>query len=166
MASTPKKKSLISHGTAAQNRKAHYDFKINETLEAGMVLLGGEVKSLRAGRAAIAEAWAGERDGEMWLYNCYIPEWQANSLMAKFEPRRPRKLLMSHKQIATWAGAVTRQGATIVPLEILFNEQGRAKVKLGLAEGKQAHDKRAHVAERDWARDKARVMRDKGRDHG
>ncbi len=158
----PRKKGLISHGTATQNRKARYDYKINDTVEAGVVLLGPEVKSLRSGRATLSEAWAGERDGEMWLFNAYIPEWQAGSFMAKFDPRRPRKLLLHRSQVETLAGAVTREGATLVPLEIRFNERGMAKVVLGLAEGKKQHDKRQAIAAREWQRDKARLMRDKG----
>lgn len=159
-----RKKGLISHGIAAQNRKARFDYKIGETIEAGIALIGPEVKSLRAGRATLSEAWAGERDGEMWLFNCYIPEWQAGSFMAKFEPRRPRKLLLHRKQVRSLTGAITREGATLVPLDIHFNERGRAKVLLGLAEGKKKHDKRAAIAERDWQRDKSRMMRNKGQE--
>ncbi|MCX7684834.1 MAG: SsrA-binding protein SmpB [Acetobacteraceae bacterium] len=158
----PRKKGLISHGTAAQNRKARFDYRINDTVEAGIVLLGPEVKSLRSGRATLSEAWAGERDGEMWLFNAYIPEWQAGSFTAKFDPRRPRKLLLHRSQVAALAGAVSREGATLVPLEIRFDDRGRAKVILGLAEGKKRHDKRQAIAERDWQRDKARLMREKG----
>ena len=157
-----KKKSLISHGVAAQNRKARYDFTINETIEAGLALVGPEVKSLRAGRATLSEAWAGEREGEMWLFNAYIPEWQAGSVVARFEPRRPRKLLLHRRQVRELTGSVTREGTTLVPLQIHFNERGRAKVLLGLAEGRKKHDKRAAIAARDWQRDKARLMRDKG----
>jgi SsrA-binding protein len=158
----PRKKTLISHGTAAQNRRARFDYKIGTTIEAGMVLLGPEVKSLRAGRASLNEAWAGEREGEIFLFGCHIGDWQAGSSVAKFDPLRPKKLLLHRKQVRELTGAVTREGATIVPLEILFNEKGRAKVIIGLATGKKEHDKRADIAKRDWQRDKARLMRNKG----
>ncbi|MBI0536564.1 SsrA-binding protein SmpB [Roseomonas sp. KE2513] len=158
----PRKKGLISHGVAAQNRKARFDYKILDTYEAGIALVGPEVKSLRAGRATLTEAWAGERDGEMWIFNLYIPEWQAGSVVAKFEPRRPRKLLLHRKQAETLAGAISREGATLVPLDIHFNDRGLAKLTLGLAEGKNKADKRAAIADREWKRDKARVMRDRG----
>ena len=158
----PRKKGMISHGVAASNRKARFDYKIGDTIEAGLALVGPEVKSLRAGRATLSEAWAGERDGEMWLFNAYIPEWQAGSYAAKFEPRRPRKLLLHKRQVRQLTGAITREGATLVPLQIHFNERGWAKVLLGLAEGKKKHEKRAAIAERDWKRDKARLMRERG----
>ena len=157
-----KKKTLISHGVAAQNRKARYDYTIGETIEAGLALVGPEVKSLRAGRATLAEAWAGERDGEIWLFNCTIPEWQAGSTVARFEPTRPRKLLLHKKQVRELIGTIAREGATIVPMQIHFNDRGRAKVLLGVAEGRKKHDKRAAIAARDWQRDMARLMRDKG----
>ncbi|MCW8086533.1 SsrA-binding protein SmpB [Sabulicella glaciei] len=156
-----RKKPLISHGTAAQNRRARFDYKVGDTIEAGMVLLGPEVKSLRAGRASLGEAWAGERDGEIWLFGCHISEWQAGSVVAKFDPVRPRKLLLHKKQVRELTGAVTREGATLVPLEIRFNDQGRAKCIIALATGKKQHDKRADIAKRDWQRDKARLLRDK-----
>ncbi|WP_149537856.1 SsrA-binding protein SmpB [Siccirubricoccus phaeus] len=158
----PRKKEMISHGVASTNRRARYDYKIGETIEAGLILVGPEVKSLRAGRATLSEAWAGERDGELWLFNCTIPEWQAGSKVAHFEPRRPRKLLLHRKQVRELIGSITREGTTLVPMQIHFNDKGRAKVLLGLAEGKKKHDKRAAIAERDWQRDKARLMRQRG----
>ncbi len=157
---TKSKSGLISHGIAAQNRKARYDYTIKETVEAGLVLKGPEVKSLRHGRATLTEAWAGERDGEVFLFNAYIPEYQGG-VLSRFEPRAPRKLLLKHKQIDKLLGAVARQGSTLVPLQIHFNDRGLAKVLLGVGEGRKKSDKRAAVAARDWQRDKARLMRDK-----
>lgn len=161
MAKDARKRGLISHGMVAQNRKARHDFAIKETLEAGIVLKGPEVKSLRHGRATLTEAWAGERDGELWLFNLYIPEYQGG-VLSRFEPRAPRKLLVHRRQLRSLIGAVTREGATIVPLQIHFNDRGRAKVLLGLAEGRRKVDKRAAIKERDWQRDKARIMRARG----
>ncbi len=162
MAKTEKKKSsLISHGMAAQNRKARFDYTIKETVEAGLVLRGPEVKSLRHGRATITEAWAGEREGELFLFNCYIPEYQAG-VLSRFEPRGMRKLLLHKKEAAKLLSAVARNGYTLVPLDIHFNEKGMAKVTLGLGQGRNKADKRHAIADRDWARDKARVMRERG----
>jgi SsrA-binding protein len=158
---TARKSGLISHGVAAQNRRARFDYTIKETVEAGLVLRGPEVKSLRHGRATLSEAWAGERDGEVYLFNCYIPEYQGG-VLSRFEPRAPRKLLLKRKQIGSLLGAVSRGGATLVPLQIHFNDRGRAKVLLGVGEGRKKADKRHAVAARDWQRDKARVMRAKG----
>jgi SsrA-binding protein len=155
------KSGLISHGIAAQNRKARFDYAIKDTLEAGLVLKGPEVKSLRHGRATLNEAWAGERDGELYLFNCYIPEYQGG-VLSRFEPRAPRKLLLHRKQVDRLLGAVARDGMTLVPLQIHFNDRGRAKVLLGLGEGRKKADKRAAIANRDWQRDKARLMRARG----
>ncbi|QXM25118.1 SsrA-binding protein SmpB [Elioraea tepida] len=157
----PRKQGLIAHGVVAQNRKARHDYTIRETVEAGLVLKGPEVKSLRHGRATLSEAWAGERDGELWLFNAYIPEYQGG-VLSRFEPRAPRKLLLHRKQLRQLIGAVTREGATLVPLQIHFNERGRAKVLLGLAEGRKKADKRAAIRERDWQREKARLLRARG----
>ena len=158
---TRKKSGLISHGMAAQNRKARFDYTIKETVEAGIVLKGPEVKSLRLGRATLGEAWAGERDGELYLFNAYIPEYQGG-VLSRFEPRAPRKLLVKHKQRDSLFGAIARQGSTIVPLDIHFNDRGIAKVLLGVGEGRNKSDKRHAIAARDWQRDKARLMRDRG----
>ena len=159
---TPKKKSaLISHGIAAQNRKARFDYAIKETIEAGIVLKGPEVKSLRAGRATLSEAWAGEREGELFLFNCYIPEYQGG-VLSRFEPRAPRKLLVKRKECNRLLGAVARDGITLVPLDIHFNDRGIAKVQLGVGQGRTKGDKRHAIADRDWQRDKARLMRERG----
>ena len=161
MAEAKAKKGLISHGIVAQNRKARYDYTIKDTVEAGLVLKGPEVKSLRHGRATLTEAWAGEREGELFLFNAYIPEYQGG-VLSRFEPRAPRKLLLKRKEIRTLSGVVARDGATLVPLQIHFNDRGRAKVLLGIAEGRKKADKRAAVAARDWQRDKARLLRARG----
>ena len=158
---TKRKSGLISHGIAAQNRKARFNYAIKETVEAGMVLKGPEVKSLRLGRATLTEAWAGEREGELYLFGAYIPEYQGG-VLSRFEPRAPRKLLVKRKQMRQLLGAVAREGMTLVPLDIHFNERGVAKVQLGLGQGRNKADKRHAVAERDWQRDKARLMRDRG----
>src|SRR5271165_6824392 len=156
-----KKKGLISHGVVSQNRKARFDYTIKDTVEAGLVLKGAEVKSLRHGRATLSEAWAGEREGEMFLFNAYIPEYQGG-VLSRFEPRAPRKLLLKRKQIRSLTGAVAREGVSLVPLQIHFNDRGVAKVLLGLGEGRKKADKRAAVAARDWQRDKARLLRARG----
>lgn len=151
---------MISHGLAAQNRKARFDYKILETIEAGIVLKGAEVKSLRLGRATLNEAWAGEREGELYLFNLYIPEYQGG-VLSRFETRGMRKLLVRKKERNQIFGAIARDRLTVVPLDIHFNQRGLAKVTLGIAEGKQKADKRQAVAARDWQRDKARLLRNR-----
>lgn len=145
----------------ADNRKARHNYEIGDVVEAGIALVGTEVKSLRAGKATIGEAYAGEYNGEIFLYNSYIPEYlQANRF--NHEVRRPRKLLLHKAQINKLTGAVTRDGMTVVPLKIYFDDHGRAKVEIALARGKKLHDKRQADKEKSWNRDKARIMRDKG----
>src|SRR5271167_2466567 len=158
---TKSKSGLISHGIASQNRKARFDYAIKDTVEAGLVLKGPEVKSLRHGRATLSEAWAGERNGELWLFNAHIPEYQGG-VLSRFEPRAPRKLLLKKKQIDQLLSQVSRQGVTLVPLQIHFNDQGRAKVLLGVGQGRQKQDKREAIKDRDWKRDKARLMSHRG----
>lgn len=146
---------------AAQNRKARHDFFIEDTVEAGIMLLGTEVKSLRQGRASIGEAFAVDKGGELMLVNAYIPEYEAANRF-NHEPRRPRKLLLHKRELNKLIGAVQREGVTIVPLQIHFNARGIAKVLLGIAKGKRKHDKREAEKQRDWQRDKARLMRERG----
>ncbi len=145
----------------AENRRARFDYFIEETIEAGLILTGTEVKSLREGRANIAESYASAENDEIVLINADIPPYgQANRF--NHEPRRPRKLLLHRKQLDKLTGAVQREGRTLIPLRLYFNEKGRAKLELALAKGKKLHDKREATAERDWQRDKARLMREKG----
>ena len=143
---------------AALNRRARHDYLIEDKLEAGLVLHGTEVKVLRQGGASIAEAYADEAGGELYLVNANIPEYKASAHF-NHEPRRPRKLLLHRKQMSRLLGAVKREGVTIVPLALYFNERGRAKVELGLARGKRKADKRQAERDRDWQRSRARMMR-------
>ncbi|MDE3117357.1 MAG: SsrA-binding protein SmpB [Pseudomonadota bacterium] len=145
----------------AENRKARYSYAIDGTLEAGLMLLGSEVKALRAGKATIAESYAQAKDGEVFLINAYIPEYtMANRF--NHEPRRPRKLLVRKTEARKLAASTQREGMTLVPLRIYFTPRGIAKLELGIAKGKKLHDKRETEKQRDWARQKARLMRDKG----
>ena len=145
----------------AENRRARYDYFLDETFEAGLALTGTEVKALREGRANIAESYAATEGREIVLVNANIPEYgPANRF--NHAPRRPRKLLLHRKEMARLLGAIRREGMTLVPLSIYFNERGRAKVELGLAHGKRKADKRQAEKARDWQRDKARIMRARG----
>ncbi len=156
------KNGMISHGLVAENRRARFDYEISDTLEAGLVLTGTEVKSLRLGKAQIAESYASPEKGELWLINAHIPEYlEANRF--NHAERRPRKLLVSKKQLARLDAEVSRAGNTIVPLKIYFNDQGRAKVLIGLGKGKKNYDKRETARNRDWNRDKSRIMKEGGR---
>ncbi|MBA4757391.1 SsrA-binding protein SmpB [Sphingosinicella sp.] len=147
--------------TVAENRKARYEYAIEDVFEAGIALTGTEVKSLRFGEGTIAESYAEVNGEEVWLINANIPEFSHGNRF-NHEPRRPRKLLLHSREIAKLHGAVARQGMTLVPLSIYFNERGRAKVELALAKGKKLHDKRATERDRDWKRDQARILRDRG----
>ena len=145
----------------AENRRARFDYFIDDVVEAGLMLSGTEVKSLRNGRANIAESYAAVEGRDIMLVNADIPPYvQANRF--NHEPRRPRKLLLHRKQIDRLIGAVQREGLTIIPTKLYWNDKGIAKLEIGLAKGKKIHDKRETAAERDWQRDKARLMRDKG----
>jgi SsrA-binding protein len=156
-------RDLSKQRFAAQNRRARFDYNIESTVEAGIVLVGSEVKTLRLGRASINEAFAAERDGEMWLFNAYFPEYEAANRF-NHEPRRPRKLLLKRREVSRLIGQTQRDGITLVPISIYFNERGRAKVELGLGKGKKKADKRASEKERDWKREQGRVLRSGGRD--
>ncbi len=147
---------------AADNRRARFNFEIGDTYEAGIMLTGTEVKSLRTGKATIAESYVSvDRQGEVYLVNANVPEYlQANRF--NHEPRRPRKLLLKGKEIVRLAHAIEREGMTIVPLKLYFNDKGRAKIEIAVARGKKLHDKRETEKQRDWSREKGRLLREKG----
>ena len=157
----PKPSTFDKHKTVAENRRARFDYFIEETVEAGIALSGTEVKSLRGGEGSIAESYAEVRGEEVWLVNANVPEFSHGNRF-NHEPKRPRKLLLHAREIEKLVGAVERKGMTLVPLSVYFNSKGRAKVELALAKGKQTHDKRQTIKERDWQRDKARLLRDRG----
>jgi SsrA-binding protein len=146
----------------AENRKARYEYLVQDTYEAGIELKGTEVKSLRQGQANITESYAAVENGGIFLINAYIPEYKQAGQFFQHEPRRPRRLLLHRKEMHKLATAVDRQGMTMVPLELYFNARGLAKLKLALAQGKKLHDKRAAERKRDWQREKARLLREKG----
>lgn len=147
----------------ALNRRARHDYFITDTVEAGIVLAGTEVKSLRSGQASIQEAFAGPKDGALYLLNAYIPEYKQAGLHLQHETRRARKLLVHKREMNKLLGSVKREGMTLVPLGIYFNARGIAKVELGLAKGKHKADKREAIKKRDWERDKARIMRSRNK---
>jgi SsrA-binding protein len=154
-------KSEARFKLVADNRKARFHYAIGETFEAGVALTGSEVKSLRTGKANIGESYASTRDGELWLINANISEYKQAGRF-NHEPKRPRKLLLHKRQINKLIGAVEREGMTVVPLKLYFNEKGRAKLEIALAKGKKLHDKRDTEKKRDWQREKGRLMRAKG----
>ena len=155
------KKATEAGRIAAQNRRARHNYFIESTIEAGIMLQGTEVKSLRSGQASIEESYASDQDGTLVLLNAYIPEYHSASV-TQHEPRRPRVLLLRKRELGKLFDALNREGMTIVPLSIYFNERGIAKVQLGLAKGKKKGDKRETEKKRDWQREKGRLMREKG----
>jgi SsrA-binding protein len=157
----PKKPRQSRYKLVADNRKARFNYEIGDVYEAGIVLTGTEVKSLRSGKATIAESYASNEGGELVLINSNIPEYgQANRF--NHEPKRPRKLLLHRRQVGRLAAAIEREGLTIVPLKVYFNEKGRAKIEIALARGKKLHDKRESEKARDWKREQGRLLRDRG----
>jgi SsrA-binding protein len=157
MAAKPDRKLRV----IADNRKARFNYEIGEVFEVGIALTGSEVKSLRQGKASIGESYADARGGEIWLVNANIPEYlQAGRF--NHLPKRPRRLLLHRRQINKLSGAVEREGMTLVPLKLYFNEKGRAKIELALARGKKLHDKREAEKKRSWERERGRLMRAKG----
>jgi SsrA-binding protein len=157
MAAKPDRKLKV----VADNRRARFNYEIGETFEAGIALTGTEVKALRQGKATIAESYADSRQGELWLVNANIPEYLQGGRF-NHAPKRPRKLLLHKRQIDKLSGAVDREGMTIVPLKLYFNEKGRAKLEIAVARGKKLHDKRETDRKRSWDRERARLLRSKG----
>ncbi len=158
-----KKSGLIStDATVVENKKARFDYALEDKFEAGMMLVGTEVKSLRMGQANIKEAYVGPKDGEIWLFNANIPEYQQASQAFQHDPKRARKLLLHKREVDKLLGAATRDGYSILPLRLFFNGRGLAKLEIALGKGKQAHDKRDAKKKRDWDKQKGRIMRDKG----
>ncbi|MBZ9736823.1 SsrA-binding protein SmpB [Mesorhizobium sp. CA18] len=155
------KKTDPNNKTVAENRKARFSYEVLDTIETGLVLTGTEVKSLRQGQANIQESYASAEGGEIWLINSYLPEYlQANRF--NHEPRRRRKLLVSKREMAKLSQSVEREGMTLVPLKIYFNDRGRAKLLLAVARGKKLHDKRETEKQRDWSREKGRLLKERG----
>lgn len=157
----PRPEEFDKKKVVAENRRARFDYAIEDKFEAGIALTGTEVKSLRFGEGSIAESYAEVKDEQVWLINANIPEFSHGN-RHNHEPKRPRKLLLHQRQIAKMHGAVARQGMTLVPLSIYFNARGRAKVELALARGRKAHDKRDYEKEKDWKREQGRLLRQHG----
>ena len=150
-------KGTISTGRIAENRKARHEYQIEEKIEAGLILQGSEVKSLRSGRASIAESYAGEDNGRLVLFNANIPVY--DSARVNHEPKRPRELLVKVRERNRMLGLIRREGMTLVPLAMYFNDRGVAKIQIGLAKGRKKQDKRQADKDRTWSRDKARLLR-------
>ena len=157
----PKPAAFDKKKIVAENRRARFDYAIEQTYEAGIALTGTEVKSLRFGQGSIAESYADIRDGAVWLINSNVPEFSHGNRF-NHEPKRMRKLLLHEREINKMHGAVAREGMTLVPLSVYFNGKGRAKVELALAKGRKDHDKREHIKEREWKKEAGRLLRDRG----
>ena len=151
-----KAKTAIMTGRIAENRKARHLYEVEETIEMGLILLGSEVKSLRNGRVSIVESYAGEDNGRLVLFNANIPVYEPARV--NHEPKRPRELLVKARERNRMLGLVRREGMTLIPLVMYFNDRGRAKLLVGLAKGRRKHDKRQADKERSWKRDKARLL--------
>ena len=156
----PHHASFDKKKVVAENRRARFDYAIDEVFEAGIALTGTEVKSLRFGEGSIAESYAEVKDGEVWLVNANVPEFSHGNRF-NHEPKRPRKLLLHGREIEKMIGAVERKGMTLIPLKLYFNERGRAKLQLAVAKGKKLHDKRESEKKRDWSRERGRLLRQK-----
>ena len=159
--SRPKPATFDKHKIVAENRRARFDYAVESVYEAGLVLTGTEVKSLRFGEGSIAESYADIQDGAVWLINANVPEFSHGNRF-NHEAKRPRKLLLHVREVNKLHGAVAREGMTLVPLSIYFNTRGRAKVELALAKGRKAHDKREHIKEREWKKEAGRILRERG----
>ena len=156
-----KKSGLISaNATVVENKKARFDYALEDKFEAGMMLVGTEVKSLRLGQASIAEAYVGPSNGDIFIHNLHIPEYSQAGPKMQHDPKRIKKLLLHKKEIDKLIGSVARGGYTIVPTKIYFDAKGRAKIEIALAKGKKLHDKRETEKQRDWSKQKSRTMRD------
>jgi SsrA-binding protein len=162
MAKKTKKSGLIStNATVADNRQARYEYALEDTFEAGIMLTGTEVKSLRHGQGSIKEAYVGPSGGEIWMFNSNIPEYQQAGQHLQHDPKRARKLLLHRREVHRLLGAVSREGYTIIPTKLYFDARGRAKIEIALAKGKKLHDKRATEKERDWNRNKRKILKDR-----
>lgn len=155
------KKSNPNNKSVAENRKARYNYAVEDTIECGLMLAGSEVKAMRAGGVNIAESYANIEDGELWLINSHVPKYEQAKTF-QHEERRKRKLLVSRKELANLHKNIGREGMTLVPLKIYFNDKGRAKLLLGIAKGKKQQDKRATEKKRDWQKQQGRLLRDRG----
>lgn len=159
---TSKSGMLSTNATVADNRRARFDYALEDKFEAGMILTGTEVKSLRHGQCSLNESYVGPKNGEIFLLGAHIPEYGPAGAHLQHEPRRPRKLLLNKREVDKLLGAVAREGYTIVPVRLYFDDKGKAKLEIALAKGKKQHDKRETEKARDWGRQKARILRDRG----